>query len=125
VTTTKLCGRCGLDLLLEDFTLDARRPDGRASICKHCVREDRREATQSDDDAALQARLAGQGVVTAAAAYRKGAQDGQSATLRRLRREGRLLPSDDEAAAVERQRRIAAMVDEQLPHTSKAIGGEI
>jgi hypothetical protein len=112
--TTKLCGRCGLDLPLDDYYVDSRARDGRASICRHCVTQDRREAAQTDDDGALQARLAARGVVTVAAAYRKGRQDGAAAAVGLLRRQGRLLPSDDEAAAQARAQRIGALADEAL-----------
>jgi hypothetical protein len=123
-TIHKVCPRCGLDLLLDHFTVDAAARDGHARICRHCIREDRREAAQSDEDAALQARLDGRGVVTIAAAYRKGREEGAAAAVRALKRAGRLRHSDDAAEAQARAERIAAMADEalNLPHTPKATG---
>jgi hypothetical protein len=53
-------------------------------------------------------------VTTVADAYRKGMEDGAAATLRVLRSEGRLLPSDDEAAAQARAQRVGRLADEAL-----------
>jgi hypothetical protein len=109
--TTKRCtGRCGgreLPLNAAHFHRHARSGDGFRARCIECTSLDRR-------DEALVRRLGRSDVSTLAAAYRKGAEDGAAATLRHLRREGRLLPSDDEAAAQARSERIAAMADEAL-----------
>ena len=106
-TTLKVCaGRCGRTLPAdaEHFHRHARSPDGLKARCRDCTAADRR-------DERLVKRLGRSDVATIAEAYRKGHQDGASAAVRALKRQGRLLPSDDEAAAAERARRIVAKVD--------------
>lgn len=109
-------GRCGrwLPVDADHFHRHRHSSDGFRARCRSCVAADRRDDRQSEDDAKLQARLAAEGAETIADAYRKGRDDGASAALRVLRAEGRLLPSDDEAAAQARSERIAAMADEVL-----------
>jgi hypothetical protein len=121
--TPTTCKRCRLELRADDFYRDRNAPDGRANICRHCLTADRREAAQSDEDGALQARLAGQGVVTVAEAYAKGRQEGAAAAVAYLRHQGRLRHSDDAAEAAERRRRIAARADEALAGSAKSRSG--
>lgn len=107
---TKRCtGRCGRTLPLdaEHFHRHARSGDGFRARCRECVAADRR-------DEALVARLGRSDVTTVAAVYERGRQDGAAAVVRRLRGEGRLLPSDDEAAAQARAERIVAKADAAL-----------
>ncbi len=107
---TKRCaGPCGRELPAdaEHFHRHVHSRDGFRARCRECTATDRR-------DAALVARLGRADVTTMAATYRKGHQDGAAAALRLLRREGRLLPSDDEAAAQARAGRIGAMADTEL-----------
>lgn len=113
--TRKRCtGRCGRTLPLDAFHRHAASRDGRRARCSDCIAADRRDARQDAADAALAERLAADGVATVAAAYRKGMENGAAAMLAALRREGRLLPSDDEAAAQARAERIASKADEVL-----------
>lgn len=113
--TRKLCiGRCGRRLPLSEFHRSAHSPGGRRARCRDCIAADRRDARQDAADAALAERLAAEGVATVAGAYRKGRENGAADALRYLRQQGRLLPSDDEAAAQARAERIAAMADEAL-----------
>jgi len=110
VTPTRPCtGRCGRTLPLDaaHFHRHARSGDGFRARCRECIAADRR-------DEALTKRLGTADVTTLPAAYRRGRQDGAAAALRLLRREGRLLPSDDEAAAQARAGRIGAMADAEL-----------
>ena len=60
------------------------------------------------------ARLGRSDVTTVADAYRKGMEEGAAAALRVVRSEGRLPPSDDEAAAQARAQRVGSMADEAL-----------
>ena len=108
MTPTKRCvGRCGREFPAdaEHFHRHARSPGGFHSRCRECRAADRR-------DERLVKRLGTADVTTVADAYRKGRQDGAAAALRVLKAEGRLLPSDDEAAAQARAERIAAKLDE-------------
>jgi hypothetical protein len=110
IPPAKRCaGRCGRELPAdaEHFHRHARSRDGFRARCIECTAADRR-------DEALVARLGRSDVTTVADAYRKGAEDGAAAALRVLRSKGRLLPSDDEAAAQARAQRIAAKADEAL-----------
>jgi hypothetical protein len=102
-------GRCGRELPAdaEHFHRHARSGDGFRARCRQCTAADRR-------DERLVARLGRSDVATMADAHRKGMEDGMGAALRLLRAEGRLLPSDDEAAAQARSQRLAAMADEWL-----------
>jgi hypothetical protein len=105
----RCAGRCGRELPAdaEHFHRHARSGDGFRARCRQCTAADRR-------DERLVARLGRSDVASVAAAYAKGRQDGAVDALRALRAEGRLLPSDDEAAAQARAQRIAAMADEVL-----------
>jgi hypothetical protein len=138
MTTTLTCPRCTLELPAAEFTVDRSRPSGRSAICRHCIREDRRESAQSDEDAALQAQLAAEGITTAAAAYRRGRQEGARAAVRALKDAGRVLPSDQEkAAAIQAEAQaqyVVAVADEvlarimpplasdRLPHNAESPG---
>lgn len=107
---TKRCnGRCGRELPAdaEHFHRHAHSRDGLRARCIECTAADRR-------DAALVERLGRSDVTTIADAYRKGQEDGAAGALRVLRSEGRLLPSDDEAAAQARAQRLGRMADEAL-----------
>lgn len=112
--TRKLCTGCGrrLPIDAEHFHRHRHSSDGFRARCRECIAADRRDARQSEADAKLQERLAAEGVRTVAGAFRKGAEEGAEAAVRVLRAEGRLLPSDDEAAAQARAERIAAKLDE-------------
>ena len=105
----RCAGRCGRELPADadHFHRHARAGDGFRARCIECTAADRR-------DERLVERLGRSDVTTVAAAYRKGQEDGAAAALRLLRREGRLLPSDDEAAVQARAKRIAAKADEAL-----------
>lgn len=110
MTPTKRCaGRCARELPAdaEHFHRHARSADGLRARCRECTAADRR-------DEALVARLGRSDVTTVADAYRRGAEDGAAAALRFLRAEGRLLPSDDEAAAQARAQRVGRLADEAL-----------
>jgi hypothetical protein len=108
-------GRCGRELPAdaEHFHRNALSADGLRARCRECTAADRR-------DEALVARLGRSDVATVAAAYRKGRQDGAADAVRVLKAEGRLLPSDDEAAAQARAQRIAALADEALERLGSA-----
>jgi hypothetical protein len=106
---TKQCtGRCGRELPLdaENFHRHARSRDGFRARCRECVAADCR-------DEALVKRLGLRraDVASIAEAHRKGVEEGVAAAWRYLRAKGRLLPSDDEAAAQRRAERIAAKAD--------------
>jgi len=105
----RCAGRCGRELPadVEHFHRHVRSRDGFRARCRECTAADRR-------DAALVERLGRSDVTTVADAYRKGMEDGAAAALRVLRSEGRLLPSDEEAAAQARAERVVAMADEAL-----------
>jgi hypothetical protein len=121
--TRKLCtGRCGRRLPIDagHFHRHAPSRDGFRSRCRDCIAADRRDARQDAADAALAARLAAEGVLTVATAYRKGRQDGAAAALRVLRSEGRLLPSDDAAAAQARAQRVGRLADAALERLGSA-----
>lgn len=110
MTPLKRCtGHCDRTLPLdaEHFHRHARSGDGFRARCHECTAADRR-------DEALVARLGRSDVTTVADAYRKGMEEGATAALRVVRSEGRLLPSDDEAAAQARAQRVGAMADEAL-----------
>jgi hypothetical protein len=111
---TKRCtGPCGRTLPVGPayFHRHVRSRDGFRARCIECTAADRR-------DEALVKRLGRSDVTTVADAYRKGRKDAAAAALRVLRVEGRLLPSDDEAAAQARSERIARMADEALARRS-------
>jgi hypothetical protein len=109
-TPLKRCfGRCQRKLPADaaHFHRHARSRDGLKSRCRECAAADRR-------DERLVKRLGVEDLATVAEAYRRGHRDGAEAAVAALRRQGRLLPSEDERAAQERARGIMAKVDESL-----------